>query len=59
MLFGLGSGGANGAGADWARLRGAGVGMTGLGGVEALRVNRGLGPEVLDPAVGCTQTDRG
>ena len=37
MLFGLGVGEGECAGADWAGQRGDGVGMTGLGGVGALR----------------------
>ena len=37
MLFGMGARGGEGSGADWVGLGGAKVGMTEIGGVEALR----------------------
>ena len=36
-MFGLGAGGGEGSKADWDGLGGAGVGMTGIGGVGYLR----------------------
>ena len=52
MLFGLGEGGGKSAGAGWAGQRGPRVGMTGLGGIKALRAGQWI-------EAGCTESNSG
>ena len=58
-LLGMSAGAGKGARAGWAGQRGAGVGLTVLGGSRHLGTDCRSRQEVPDPAVGCSQMDCG